>query len=80
MLTVTAHTGALNVAKGQEPCPEQGLSSETWPPDVFNAVIELLSEILVREYQSTHSTGSAPCLTFSKSQRHRPSSTEAVRA
>jgi hypothetical protein len=58
----------------------RGPVSETWPPHVVDAVVELLSEMLVREYQSTTSSTSATDLTLLQDQRHRPIPQEAVKA
>ncbi|UVT18986.1 MAG: hypothetical protein H8K03_14370 [Nitrospira sp.] len=80
MLTVSTPARASGIAEGQGSGLRRGLGSETWPPDVFNAVVELLSEILVQEYQSVHTTGPAPGLTFAEVQRHRPGSPEVVEA
>ena len=50
----------------------QGHTSDTWPPHVFDAVADILAEILVAEYQSTHAIVSSPRLTLSEIQRHPP--------
>ncbi len=54
----------------------RGNSSDTWPPYVLDAVVDLLAEILVREFQSTRTISSVPGLTFSEIQGHRPDTPE----
>jgi len=56
-------------AKRQE-FRDRGHTSDTWPPHVLDAVVDILAEILVAEYQSTHAVGSSPRLTMSEIQRH----------
>jgi hypothetical protein len=66
-VTTSSHT--RDAAKRQE-FRHRDLTSDMWPPHVFDAVVDILAEILVAEYQLTHSIGSSPRLTSSKIQRH----------
>lgn len=64
-----------DAVKRQEP-RHRGYASETWPPQVFDAVVDILAEILVAEYQLTHAIGSSPRLTLSEIERHPPNPQE----
>lgn len=66
---MTASSRTRDAAKRQE-SRHRGHTSDTWPPHVFDAVVDILAEILVAEYQSTHAIGFSPRLTLSEIQRH----------
>ncbi len=66
---MTPSTRTRNAVKRQE-SHHRVHTSDTWPPQVFDAVVDIMAEILVAEYQSTHAIGSSPRLTISESQRH----------
>jgi len=66
---LTPSSRTRDAAKRQE-SRHQGHTSDTWPPHVFDAVVDILAEILVAEYQSTHAICIAPRLTSSDIQRH----------
>lgn len=66
---VTTSSRTRNAAKRLE-SRRRGQTSDTWPPHVFDAVVDKLAEILVAEYQLTHAIVSSPRLTLSESQRH----------
>jgi hypothetical protein len=66
---VTTSARTRDAAKRQE-SRHRGHTSDTWPPRVFEAVVDILAEILVAEYQSTLAIGSSPRLTLSEIQRH----------
>ena len=68
---LTPSSRTRDAAKRQESL-HRGHTSDTWPPHVFDAVVDILADILVAEYQSTHTIGSSPRLTLSKIQRHPP--------
>jgi len=66
-MTPSSHT--RDAVKQQE-SRHGGHTSDTWPPHVFDAVVDILANILVAEYQSTRAIGSSPRLTLSETQRH----------
>ena len=66
---LTPSSRTRDAAKRQESL-DRGHTSDTWPPHVFDAVVDILAEILVAEYQPTHAIVSSPRLTLSESQRH----------
>jgi hypothetical protein len=70
MLTkMTPSSRTRDAAKRQE-SRHRGHTSDTWPPHIFDAVVDILAQILVAEYQSTHAKASSPRLTLSEIQRH----------
>ncbi len=66
---VTPSSRTREAAKRQE-SRHQGHTSDTLPQHVFDAVVDILAEILVAEYQSTHAIDSAPRLTMFEIHRH----------
>ena len=80
MLTDLAAPSRTHEAQRLQSGRSRGPVSDTLPPHVFDAVVELLSDILVREYQSMNTTASAMDLTLLQDQRHRPVPKEAVGA
>ena len=68
---MTASSRTRDAAKRQE-YRDRGHTSDTWPPQTFDTVVDILAEILVAEYQSTHAIVSSPRLTLSETQRHPP--------
>ncbi len=66
---MTPSSRTRDAAKRQE-SHHRGHTSKTWPPHVFDAVVDILAEILVAEYQSTHAIAFSPRLTLSELQRH----------
>lgn len=66
---VTPSSRTRDGAKRQE-SRHRGLTSDTLPPHIFDTVVDILAEILVAEYQSTHAIGCSPRLTLSEIQRH----------
>lgn len=66
---MTASSRTRDAAKRQE-YRDRGHTSDTWPPQIFDTVVDILAEILVAEYQSTHAISSSPRLTLSEIQRH----------
>jgi hypothetical protein len=70
MLSKMTTSSPTRDAATQQESRHRGHTSDTWPPHVFDAVVDILAEILVAEYQSTHSIGSSPRLTSSDIRRH----------
>lgn len=66
---VTPSSRTRDAAKRQE-SRHRGHTSDILPPHVFDAVVDILAEILVAEYQSTNSIGCSPRLTLSEIRRH----------
>ena len=66
---MTPSSRTRDAVKRQE-SHHRGHTSDSWPPQVFDAVVDILAEILVAEYQSTLAIGSSPRLTLSEIQRH----------
>ncbi len=66
---VTPSSRTRDGAKRQE-SRHRGLTSDTLPPHVFDAVVDILAEILVAEYQSTYSIDCSTRLTLSEIRRH----------
>ncbi len=70
MLSKMTTSSRTRDAATRQESRHRGLTSDTWPPHVFDAVVDILAEILVAEYQSTYAIGSPPRLTMSEIQRH----------
>ena len=66
---ITASSRTRDAAMRQE-SRHRGHTSDAWPPHVFDTVVDILAEILIAEYQSTHAIAFSPRLTLSEKQRH----------
>ncbi len=60
MLSKTTPSSRTRDAVKRQESHHRVHTSDTWPPQVFDAVVDIMAQILVAEYQSTHVIGSSP--------------------